>query len=146
MIQSCLLIAVLWCWCFTCSTRASLNLTKDYENMTNYAWISTTKDRLWEAVDIWREFQQFAVNHSRMPVEEAEQLCNRFESKSISNWSRIGDAQKWQLYDHDNHTQPIRILFLTTKRSLLLLSDRWYFELYMAMASQPNVVRTPDTN
>ena len=124
----------------SCSTRASLNLTKDYENMTNYAWISTTKDRLWEAVDIWRDFQQFAVNHSIMPIEEAERLCNHFESKSISNWSRIGDAQKWQLYDHDNHTQPIRILFLTTKRSLLLLSDRWYFELYMAMASQPNVV------
>ena len=113
---------------------------EDYANVTNIVDLMTIGPRIFEAVEIWRDFQHFAQNHSIMHPSEAERICTRFESTSIHNYSRIGDTQKWQLHDHDVHIKkPMRILFLTTKRSLLLLSDRWYFELYMAMASQPGV-------
>lgn len=112
----------------------------DYANVTNIVDLMTIGRRIFEAVEIWRDFQHFAQNHSIMHPSEAERICSRFESTSIGNYSRIGDTQKWQLHDHDSRAKkPMRILFLTTKRSLLLLSDRWYFELYMAMASQPGV-------
>ena len=105
---------------------------------TNITWTDElynfTKTELNDASSIWHDFQTFALRHSSLPNEEAVRLCNRFQDKDMRNFSRIGMDPKGPLAN-----RPTRILFLTTKRSLLLLNDRWYFELYVAMANQPNV-------
>lgn len=84
-----------------------------------------------KAIGIWNEFQRFTVTHGDLTSNDAEHMCNRFEQISISNHSKISD----NLLSSNKTT---RILFLTTKRSLLLLPDRWYFEFYQALHSQPS--------
>ena len=105
---------------------------------TNITWTDAlynfSRAELQEATEIWKDFQRFALKHSSLPSQEALRLCNRFEGKDMRNFSRIGMDLKGPLAN-----RPTRVLFLTTKRSLLLLNDRWYFELYAAMANQPNV-------
>ena len=94
------------------------------------------------AVKIWNDFQYFAAHHSSIPAGNARKLCQSFESSNLRNFSLIDTKKKLRQPTANGKTmnkRPIRILFLTTKRSLFLLNDRWYFELYKAIASQPNV-------
>ena len=114
---------------------------KMYENVTNFEALKMIGPRIFEAVHVWREFQEFALNHSSMLPSRAEWICNRFEAIDIRNFTRIGDTQRMQrmITEPQPAKRKTKVLFLTTKRSLLLLSDRWYFELYMGLATQPDV-------
>jgi hypothetical protein len=83
-----------------------------------------------KATKVWNDFQQFATIHGDLGAVAAERMCMEFEQISISNHSKISN----NMLDGKKTT---RILFLTTKRSLLQLPDRWYFEFYQALHSQP---------
>ena len=94
------------------------------------------------ATKIWNDFQYFSLHHSSMPTGDALRLCQSFERNNLRNLSLIDTKKKLRQPTANGqsvHERPTRILFLTTKRSLLLLNDRWYFEFYQALASQHNV-------
>ena len=74
------------------------------------------------ASEIWREFQHFAAHHVTIPSNDTERICKRFENMNISNFTKIDD----NTIQRSNADKILRILFLTTKRSLLLIPDRWY--------------------
>lgn len=124
-------LLVVFFFLVSCFTQISTEITST--TWTDHLY-NFSKVELKEASDIWRDFQTFALRHASLPNDEAVRLCNRFQDKDMRNFSRIGMVSKGPIAN-----RPIRILFLTTKRSLLLLNDRWYFELYVAMATQPNV-------
>jgi hypothetical protein len=83
------------------------------------------------ASKIWNDFQRFATTHGDLGAVDAERMCLEFEQISISNHSKISNNLL-------NGKKTTRVLFLTTKRSLLQLPDRWYFEFYQALHSQPS--------
>ena len=112
-----------WIWIFRTSISSSINRDES-------------------ATALWNDFQYFSWHHSSMPTGDALRLCQSFESNNLRNFSLIDTKKKLRQPTVNGKTmnkRPTRILFLTTKRSFYMLNDRWYFELYKAMASQPNL-------
>jgi hypothetical protein len=93
------------------------------------------------ATRTWENVQYFARMHDDLSGTEALHLCRIFDSiEDLSGLSKVDKSRRDVTCDATRNFMACRrrVLFLTTKRSLLLMMDRWFFALYLAMNSIRN--------